>query len=264
MRKFTYLFAFFFVFNITFAQTQLDTAVNFSVKDIYGNTIQLFPLLDDGKIVAIDFFSTSCAPCALYAPDFQASYEDFGENSGNVYFMGIAWGDDNAGVAYFDSIHGITHPSVSGSQGGGNIVHNAYQIMSAPTVILIAPDREILEQYIWEPTQANLNAAIIAAGGYMVGVDNALALDENNVFIYPNPARERVNVKIEVTKASVYNIEIYNLLGTRVQQSSPGLLTEGSHSLNINLNNLPGGTYFIRLLKDGKHESLNCLIHIAP
>jgi thiol-disulfide isomerase/thioredoxin len=264
MKKFTYLITFFFVFNITFAQTQLDTAVNFSVKDIYGNTLQLFPLLDDGKIVVIDFFSTSCGPCALYAPEVQASYEDFGENSGNVFFMGIDWGDDNAGVAYFDSLYGITHPSVSGSQGGGNIVHNAFQIMSTPTVILIAPDRKILEQYIWEPTQANLNAIIIAAGGSMVGVDDALALGENNVFIYPNPAREKVNVKIEVTKASVYNIEIFNLLGTRVQQSSPGLLTEGSHSLNINLNNLPGGTYFVRLLKDGKHESLQRLIHIAP
>ncbi|NQT76820.1 MAG: T9SS type A sorting domain-containing protein [Bacteroidetes bacterium] len=263
MKKFTYLFAFFFVFNITFAQTQLDTAVNFSVKDIYGNTLQLFPLLDDGKIVVIDFFTTTCAPCALYAPEIQASYEDFGENNGNVFFMGIAWGDDNAGVAYFDSLYGVTFPTVSGSQGGGNIVHNAYQIMSAPTVILIAPDREILEQYIWEPTQANLNALIIAAGGSMVGIDDKHALSDNNVFIYPNPARDRVTVRIEVAKTSVYHIEIYNLIGTRVQQSSPGILTEGTHSLNIDLNNLPGGTYFIRLLKDGKHESLNRLIHIG-
>ena len=41
------------------AQTTLDTAVNFSVKDVAGNTIKLFDILDEGKIVMIDFFSTA-------------------------------------------------------------------------------------------------------------------------------------------------------------------------------------------------------------
>ncbi len=41
------------------AQTTLDTAVNFIVKDTYGNNIELFDILDEGKIVVIDFFSTA-------------------------------------------------------------------------------------------------------------------------------------------------------------------------------------------------------------
>jgi len=41
------------------AQTLLDTALNFSVKDTYGNTIILYDILDEGKIVVIDFFSTA-------------------------------------------------------------------------------------------------------------------------------------------------------------------------------------------------------------
>lgn len=49
MKKFTYLILFLFLVNISFAQSQLDTAVNFSVKDIHGNTIELFPMLDEGK-----------------------------------------------------------------------------------------------------------------------------------------------------------------------------------------------------------------------
>lgn len=47
---------------ITFAvnaQTLLDTAVNFTVKDTYGNTLKLYDILDEGKIVVIDFFSTT-------------------------------------------------------------------------------------------------------------------------------------------------------------------------------------------------------------
>jgi hypothetical protein len=41
------------------AQTTLDTAQNFSVKDTQGNTFKLFDILDAGKIVVIDFFSTA-------------------------------------------------------------------------------------------------------------------------------------------------------------------------------------------------------------
>ncbi len=40
-------------------QTTLDTALNFSVKDTYGNTLNLYDILDDGRIVVIDFFSTA-------------------------------------------------------------------------------------------------------------------------------------------------------------------------------------------------------------
>ena len=41
------------------AQTTLDTAINFTVKDTYGNTIELFDILDAGQMVVIDFFSTT-------------------------------------------------------------------------------------------------------------------------------------------------------------------------------------------------------------
>jgi hypothetical protein len=58
----TLLLSTIFIFFLTLAssaQTLLDTAINFTVKDTYGNTIELFDLLNAGKIVAIDFFSTT-------------------------------------------------------------------------------------------------------------------------------------------------------------------------------------------------------------
>ena len=59
MKKFLFvLFLFFFGFGLI-AQTTLDTAQNFTVKDTYGNNIVLFDILDQGKIVVIDFFSTA-------------------------------------------------------------------------------------------------------------------------------------------------------------------------------------------------------------
>lgn len=59
MKKNILLLFFVSLFMGGIAQTTLDTAVNFSVKDTYGNTLDLFEILDDGKIVVIDFFSTA-------------------------------------------------------------------------------------------------------------------------------------------------------------------------------------------------------------
>ncbi|MEN8224451.1 MAG: T9SS type A sorting domain-containing protein [Bacteroidota bacterium] len=260
MKKFIYLLIFLFSFNISFGQVLIDTALNFSVKDIYGNNIELFSILDEGKLVAINFFSTSCGPCGLYAPDFQASYEDFGENAGNVYFLGMCWGDDNTGVAYFDSIHGITHPSVSGSEGGGNQVHNNYQVMSTPTVILINPEREIIEHHIWEPTHENINAAILAAGGSMLGIHDPATSDNSSILIYPNPASDRFTVQMMITESAKYHIEVFNLLGSGVYKSKPEFTAAGTHMVNADCSTLPGGTYFVRVLKDGQHHSLGRLI----
>ena len=59
MKKFLFFVVLvFFGMGLT-AQTTLDTAQNFTVKDTYGNNIILFDILDQGKIVVIDFFSTA-------------------------------------------------------------------------------------------------------------------------------------------------------------------------------------------------------------
>jgi hypothetical protein len=59
MKKLCAILLFSGFFLMSLAQTTLDTALNFSVKDVYGNTISLYDKLDEDKIVVIDFFSTA-------------------------------------------------------------------------------------------------------------------------------------------------------------------------------------------------------------
>lgn len=147
------------------SQVAIDSALAFSVKDVDGVQHHLYEYLDAGNLVVIDFFTTNCGPCQTYASEISASYEYFGCNSGNVIFLGMNWGSDNQAVRVFDSIWGAEYPSVSGLQGGGNNVVDAYQVLSYPTVILIAPDRTILNNHIWPPATDSINALVIAAGG---------------------------------------------------------------------------------------------------
>ena len=239
------------LFSIVFAlllngQTPLTEAVNFHVKTIEGETIWLFPLLDDDKIVVIDFFSTTCGPCQDYAPDYQEAYEEFGENQSNVFFMGINWGNDNNGVHEFDSIFGLTYPSVSGTQGGGDDVFEDYEVLSYPTVIVITPDHQIVEQYIWPPTSENIISAVIAAGGMYVGVDDQLQTVEE-VVVYPNPVTDKAFLKINTSSAATLQYDVVDIFGNTLFSSEKHFLGKGSSKIEIPVSGLINGLYFVRL-----------------
>ncbi len=252
MKKLLLLIFPFLLFQGLMAQTLLTEAENFHVKTIDGVPIWLFPILDEEEqIVVIDFFSTTCGPCQDYADDFQRSYEAFGSNTGNVFHMGINWGNDNQGVREFDSIFGLTFPSVSGTQGGGNIVFNQYQIQSYPTVIVINTAHEITDQYVWVPSEENLEAAIIAAGGIFVGTDE-LETSTMQFSLFPNPIRDKGSIGINITEAVNIEFEVYNIFGKQLMSGEQRFLKSGKHTIPISVARLANGIYFIKLIIGNK------------
>lgn len=256
MRK-VILILFVLISFVSKSQTLLTEANNFHVKTIEGTPIYLFPLLDeDNYIVVIDFFSTTCGPCQDYADDFQQSYIDFGENTGNVYFMGINWGNDNEGVHEFDSIFGLTYPTASGVQGGGNIVFLDYQVQSYPSVVVIKPNHEISNQYVWEPSTENINQAVIEAGGLLVGQDE---IPTETLSIYPNPATDKTKIDFISREVKETYIDIINTNGQIVYQEV--VLNHNKKSMTIGLENFERGIYFVRMItSDGKMKTEKLIV----
>jgi thiol-disulfide isomerase/thioredoxin len=234
------------------AQTTIDTAVNFSAKDINGYTHKLFDILDSGKMVMIDFFSTSCGPCGTYAPHIQDSYENFGQNGGNVHFLGISWGDDNQGVFQFDSTYGITYPSVSGTQGSGNQINIAYNILSYPTVILILPNRVIREKHIWPPTTAKIDSILLANGGITTGI-----IKEKNVNadlrIWPNPFTDKLNIEVNQQEATNVALRITDLSGKTLYESYRNL-GQGISTISLDHPDFLPGLYIFEYHPQGKEK----------
>jgi len=249
LKSTVYLFLFMFASVFLRAQTPLDTAVNFTVKDVNGVTHRLNEYLEQDKIVVIDFFTITCGPCVTYAPMVNESYNHFGCNSSNVIFLGINWGADNAGVTDFGNTNGVHYPEISGLEGNGNHVVADYQILSYPTVILILPNSLIAEKQIWPPTTQHLDSVILSHGGILSGNTTQISTfgvssraDNKIESLYPLPARSYVNCITSVS--SVGTIEICSLSGSLL---TGRITVKPNENKLIDIKNLKNGYYLVVL-----------------
>lgn len=172
------------------AQTSLTTAVDFTITDVHGTTHNLFNYLDDGKYVIVDFFFTTCGPCIASVPILNTAYTDYGCNTGEVIFLSVDDGDSDAEVLQYKNNYGGLLPTASGIEGGGSAVNSAYGISAWPTVILIAPDRSIVEQDIFPVSNittalpnAGLNMAPCDTGGTTAIPDITVAYEKEEMSI---------------------------------------------------------------------------------
>lgn len=250
MNKLRILFLF-LVFGISVqAQTTLDTAVNFSVKDAHGYTHKLFNILDSNNYVVIDFFTTSCGPCTTYAPEFQQAYTHYGSNQNGVYFLGITWGSSNAMVLDFDSTYGLTYPTVSGSQGNGNSVVTDYNILSYPTVIIIAPDRIIKSQFVYPPDFQTLDSTISAIMGISTATNTSVHQAVSGIF--PNPAKSEIVIRHELPVSADVTFSVYSVLGETVIKTPSAFFSKGLMKQKLNIEDLPSGIYFVKIIANGE------------
>ena len=203
------------------AQTSLTTAVDFTVTDVHGETHNLFTILEEGKHVIVDFFYTTCGPCQASVPTMNQAYTDYGCNTGEIFFLSIDNGDTDAQVLQYENQFGGLFPSVSGIDGGGNLVVSNYGIGAYPTVILIAPDRSILEQDIFPVSNittalpnAGLNIAVCDTGSTTTITEIVIEKEIKENRIFDVLGRQR-NVPFSDLPKGVYIIDKKKVLKTK-------------------------------------------------
>lgn len=240
------------IFTYAFAQSALDEAEDFFVKDVLGNNHTLFSYLEEDKIVVLPFFTTTCGSCNIYTPEIVESFHDFGCNTGNVMYLGINLGSNNIGVIDFMSVHAVGYPCASGTEGMGNEVHEQYGIASNITALVVLPDGTIAGQFFGPnhyPTRDSLNNLLQSLGAEMmtcgVGIDENLSEDAS---IYPNPFNELLQIKYNNSATAQLYLKIYNIQGVLVRKQYLSL--QPLHS--INTMNLNSGMFFFQLIKEDK------------
>jgi thiol-disulfide isomerase/thioredoxin len=196
------------------AQTNLTTAVDFTVTDVHGNTHNLFSILDSEKHVILDFFFTTCPPCISSVPIINQAYTDYGCNMGEIVFLSIDAGDTDAQVLQYENSYGGLLPSVSGINGGGDAVNSIYGIGAYPTVVLIAPDRTVIEQDIYPVTL--IPNALSNAGLNMASCDTGSTVSIQEVDLYSRKC-----------------LKMFDLLGRELTEIPVGTIYIKNRKLNI-------------------------------
>jgi len=82
------------------------------------------------------------------------------------------------------------------------------------------------------------------------------AINENNnkesAFIFPNPANESITIGYNKSLDSENKIEIKNVLGQTIKQINTNEINNSKNSVDINIQELPTGVYFIQFKIDNK------------
>jgi hypothetical protein len=75
----------------------------------------------------------------------------------------------------------------------------------------------------------------------------------NDLFIYPNPAENTVNIKYRLANDGVVNISIYDVLGEKVDEVVNRYVLKGVYNEEVNLTNILPGVYTCKMMVGGKN-----------
>lgn len=232
------------------AQTTLTTAVDFTVTDLHGNSINLFTLLNQGKYVVIDFFFTTCGPCQQSAPHIKKAYQNYGCNTNNVVFLSIDRGDSQAlCVAYENTYVGAGGPPmVSGVEGKGTAVCSAYKVGAYPTLILIAPDKKIVQKDMWPISTATDFDKYLSPSGLVYHACSTTGMDEIaspfHFELFPNPVSDMLNIS-SVNGSKIYSYTISDFSGRTVLSTERK--ESGNEKISISTSALTSGIYIAKI-----------------
>ena len=117
-------------------------APDFTLQDQYGNTHTLSNY--KGKVVFLNFWATWCGPCRQEMPHIEELYREYGENKGDVIFLGVAGPggqeQSQSGIESFLEKGGYTFPTVFDTTGR---VQQSYYISAFPTTFMIDKDGKV-------------------------------------------------------------------------------------------------------------------------
>ena len=241
------------------AQVIISEPVDFTVTLTNGEEFNLFDKLDEGKYVCIDFFFTTCGPCISNQPYFTETFQNYGCNDGDIFFLSIDWdGNDEEVMLYEENIAGENSPpAASGLEGGGSAVVNAYGydaannavIMGFPTFTLIGPDRTFLEKDIWPLTDASTFTDTFTSHGIEQQVCSVVGIHDSkfnlSISLGPNPTKDVLTILLEEKS---FDLEIYNSNGEIMLSR-----TELYDQSEVDISELVAGIYFVRVFVEGEY-----------
>jgi hypothetical protein len=114
---------------------------------------------------------------------------------------------------------------------------------------------------VYPPTVTGFNP-------YFEQCNSTVGVDEKDfpkntgiVSVYPNPAKDFLIVELALSGNSTISLEIIDVAGYSLSETEYRK-EAGSHSIRLDLSNLPIGFYFLKMSQDGTFiEARNLVVH---
>jgi peroxiredoxin len=215
----------------TFSATA-QTASDFTVTDIDGNSRNLFSELDGDNIVVLKFFTNWCSICNNTASDVVAIYNDH-QTAGDpvvLWALDRDQNETNADATTYRNNHSIPFPVI----GEAYTVAQQFGVLYQPEYYIIRPDRSYVIENSYGAMEAALQEALTTIS---TGVNELSAGDDyligNNTISWNSTNNHRTILKI--FDLSGRTVSDYNLLGGETAEL-----------------NLPNGVYIFSILVEGR------------
>jgi hypothetical protein len=136
MKKFILIIIAISIQTLTFAQIP-----DFTMTDTKAEVYNLHNTLDSGKVVVIDFFSTTCGSCQLAMPEMESIWTDVLNRGdlGYIWAIETSYQTDSAVMAFFDEYPGsfpafsvVEDDSVTNDSFGFHVPYTPYYYILAP------------------------------------------------------------------------------------------------------------------------------------
>lgn len=79
--------------------------------------------------------------------------------------------------------------------------------------------------------------------------------------VYPNPMSTNGNIAFEMNERSNVTIEVYSLGGRLVKRINAGSMGQGSHTLDINVEDMSNGTYIVNMIAGQSKKTAKIIVN---
>lgn len=207
-----------------------QTASDFTIDDIDGNSRNLFTELDNGNVVVLKFFTNWCSVCNNTADEVVAIYNSYYSNGDPVVFWALDrdQNETNADATTYRDNNNIPFPVV----GEAYAVAQQFGVVYQPEYYIIRPDRS----YVMKVGYGAMETAVDEALAGLTGIDDdfenehALLITSNSITWLESPSQEADLLLFDASGRKVLDKTIHG--GERTEF------------------NLPSGVYVYRLTSE--------------